>query len=169
MITKATLNDVPALNVLVNSAYRGESSKKGWTTEADLLGGIRIDEERLTKLIEKRGSQILKYTDEQNNILACVNLEKRSDKLYLGMLTVSPELQGKGIGKELLKAAESEAVKLDCTSIYMSVITDRTELMDWYIRHGYVNTGVKNPFPMNDPKFGLPKKELEFVILEKVI
>ena len=53
MITKATIEDVKALNNLVNSAYRGESSKKGWTYEADLLGGIRITEEELTDTIQK--------------------------------------------------------------------------------------------------------------------
>ena len=44
MITRpATPADVPALVALVNSAYRGESSRAGWTTEADLLDGQRVD------------------------------------------------------------------------------------------------------------------------------
>ena len=167
MIEKANLNDVIALYVLVNSAYRGESSKQGWTTEADLLDGIRVDKERLTEIIQKPGSMILKYSDEQNKITACVHLEKKSDKLYLGMLTVSPMLQGKGIGKELLNAAEEEAKKLSCKAIFMTVITERTELIAWYERQGYVNTEIKKPFPAGDPRFGLPKKFLEFVVLEK--
>src|SRR5579871_6566414 len=100
-ITTAVLTDVAELNQLVNSAYRGESSKKGWTTEADLLGGIRIDEERLTSIMQKPGSLILKYVDEQNSIIGCVHLEKKDNRLYLGMLTVVPHLQAKGIGKEI--------------------------------------------------------------------
>ena len=167
MISAAELQDVSELNALVNSAYRGDSSRKGWTTEADLLDGIRIDDERLTELIQKNGSVILKYTDNTNKIIACVHLDKKGDRMYLGMLTVSPTLQGKGIGKELMKASEAHAQKQNCASVYMTVITDRSELMAWYEKLGYKNTGIKKPFPMGDPRFGLPKKELEFVILEK--
>jgi di/tripeptidase len=61
MISKATIIDVPELNALVNSAYRGDSSKQGWTTEADLLGGIRTDEDGLSELMQQPGSFILKY------------------------------------------------------------------------------------------------------------
>ncbi|HLG36251.1 MAG TPA: GNAT family N-acetyltransferase [Bacteroidia bacterium] len=169
MIQKTDLNDIKILNVLVNSAYRGESSKQGWTTEADLLDGIRVDEERLAEIIQKPGSMILKYTDEKNKIIACVHLEKKESKLYLGMLTVSPVEQGRGIGKILMNAAEEEARKQNCSSVYMTVITDRTELIAWYERLGYVNTGEQKPFPAGDPRFGLPKKFLEFVVLEKKI
>jgi ribosomal protein S18 acetylase RimI-like enzyme len=167
MIIRATQDDVKALNALVNSAYRGESSKQGWTTEADLLGGIRIDEERIAELIATPGSVILKYLDEQNKLTGCVHLEKKGDKLYLGMLTVSPVEQSRGIGKQLMSSAEEVAQKQNCFTIFMTVLTDRTELIAWYERLGYVNTEEKRPFPMNDPRFGLPKKFLEFVVLEK--
>jgi len=169
MISKAIMSDVSELNILVNSAYRGESSKQGWTTEADLLDGIRIDESRLTTMIVSTDSEILKYTDDQNRILGCVHLEKHDEKLYLGMLTVSPELQGKGIGKELLIAAEQEARVANCKAIYMTVIDGRTELIDWYLRHGFSATGERKPFPSGDPRFGLPKKDLEFIVMEKRI
>jgi N-acetylglutamate synthase-like GNAT family acetyltransferase len=167
MIEQATLDDVKALNALVNSAYRGESSKQGWTTEADFLGGIRIDEERMAELIEKPGSVIFKYLDEQNKITGCVHLEKKGDKLYLGMLTVSPVEQGRGVGKQLISRAEEKAQELKCYSIYMTVLIERTELIAWYERLGYINTGERKPFPMNDPRFGLPKKFLEFLVMEK--
>jgi len=169
MIVKAGLEDAAELNRLVNSAYRGESSKKGWTTEADLLGGIRIDEERLKQIIEKPGAMILKYIDGQGKIIGCVQLEKHDKKLYLGLLTVSPELQNRGIGKQFLKRAEVEAKQANCSIIYMSVITRRKELIAWYEKHGYRNTGVKKPFPKDDPRFGLQKVELEFMLFEKVI
>src|SRR5437868_5978278 len=98
MISVAELKDVPELNALVNSAYRGDSSRQGWTTEADLLDGIRVDDERLVELIEKQDSVILKYTDH-DKIIGCVHLERKGDKMYVGMLTVSPPLQARGIGK----------------------------------------------------------------------
>ena len=105
MITKATTNDIPALNILVDSAYRGEPSKKGWTTEEHLLGGIRTDEASLMQTFENEKITVLKYT-ENEKIIGTVSLEKQGEKLYLGMLTVSPNLQGGGVGKQLLKAAE---------------------------------------------------------------
>lgn len=166
MITKVIQKDIPELNILVNSAYRGESSKKGWTTEEHLLGGIRTDEKGLTQTLNNEAVTILKYT-EKNKIIGTVSLEKQSDKLYLGMLTVSPELQGKGVGKQLLKAAEVFAKEEKISKIAMTVISVRAELIAWYERHGYVRTGETKPFPMNDPSFGIPNEFLEFIVLEK--
>ena len=168
-ITKAAFNDIPALNNLINCAYRGESSKKGWTTEADLLGGIRTDDESLTALLSKEGSVMLLYKNDEDVITGCVNLQQHDDKVYLGMLTVNPELQGGGVGKILLKASEDYAREIGCSKIYMTVISIRKELIDWYKRHGYKDTGERKPFPMNDPKFGLPKQHLEFIVMEKEV
>ena len=166
MITKATTNDIPELNILVNSAYRGESSKKGWTTEEHLLGGIRTDEEGLLQTFENEQITILKYT-ENDKIIGTVSLEKQGEKLYLGMLTVSPDLQGGGVGKQLLKAAEVFAREEKIPKIVMTVISVRAELIAWYERHGYIRMGETKPFPMDDPNFGMPKEFLEFVVLEK--
>lgn len=168
MIAPATERDIPSLNILVNSAYRGDSSKEGWTTEADLLDGIRINEEMLTGLLQQPNSIILKYTEE-DKIVGCVHLKKEDDKIYLGMLTVSPKLQNKGIGKILLTAAEEEARKRNCSVVFMSVISIRTELINWYKKHGYYNTGKVKSFPENNSRFGIPKQPLQFIILEKEV
>jgi ribosomal protein S18 acetylase RimI-like enzyme len=165
-LSTATVADVPQLNKLVNAAYRGETSKKGWTTEADLLGGIRTDEEVLTSLITKENSVMLLYKNA-DAINGCVNLQKQGDKIYLGMLTVDPELQDRGIGKILLKASEEYAAKNNCIKIYMTVISIRKEIIAWYERYGYIDTGERKPFPMDDPKFGIPKTFLEFIVMEK--
>ena len=166
MITKAIKSDITALNILINSAYRGESSKKGWTTEEHLLGGIRTDEQGLNNTFDNQAITVLKYTDN-DKIIGTVSLEKQGNKLYLGMLTVSPDLQGGGIGKQLLKAAEVFAQEENIPKIVMTVISVRAELIAWYERHGYVQTGEIKPFPMDDPNFGMPKEFLEFVVLEK--
>ena len=168
MVAVANENDIPALNILINSAYRGEQSKQGWTTEADLLDGIRTDEEGLRELMNQEGSVILKFT-EGNQVQGCVHLKQEENKLYLGMLTVSPQLQNKGIGKILLAAAENEARKQNRIAVFMSVISKRTELINWYEKHGYLNTGKRKPFPEDDPRFGIPKVKLEFIILEKEV
>lgn len=167
-IIPATLEDASTLDVLVNSAYRGESGKQGWTTEADLIEGTRTDVSGLKEIIKKPGTTVLKYV-ENNKILACVELARTENKLYLGMLTVSPLLQGKGIGKELLYAAEQEALKQNCDTIFMQVISLRKELIDWYLRHGYVDTNERKPFLTTHPRLGQPKQQLEFVVLEKKI
>ena len=168
-VSIATIADIPELVILINSAYRGESSKKGWTTEADLLDGQRTDEESLRMLLSKPGSVLLKYMNEENNISACVNLQQQAQKLYLGMLTVSPTLQGAGIGKKLLAASEHYARENKFEAIRMTVISIRSELIAWYERHGYCRTGETQPFPTGDPKFGIPRQFLEFVVLEKNI
>ncbi len=168
MITKAVIEDAPELDRLVNAAYRGTSSRQGWTTEADLLDGTRTDANAIAEMIEAPDTTLLKYV-EKNIILGCVELRIHNEKLYLGMLTVLPNQQGNGIGKKLLNAAEEVAKKQNCTSIFMTVISVRKELIDWYIRHGFHLTGERKPFAFNDPRFGQPKMKLEFVVLEKMV
>lgn len=167
-IVPALPEDAHELSVLVNAAYRGDTGRQGWTTEADLIDGTRTDAELLKAVIESPGSLILKYV-ESGRIIGCVELRKESDQLYLGMLTVNPTIQGKGIGKTLLKASEDEARRQKCTAIYMNVLTDRKELIDWYVRHGYRDSGKRKPFAFTDPRYGFPKKPLEFMIMEKTI
>lgn len=167
-ILKATAVDVVELNKLVNSAYRGDSSRQGWTTEADMLDGTRIDEDILKEIIQRPDTTVLLYKDGPR-LLGCVELRTDEMKIYLGMLSVMPNTQGKGIGKRLLKEAEVYALEQGCNKIYMTVISVRTELIDWYVRHGYHLTDERKPFKMPDVRFGIPKQELEFVVLEKII
>jgi len=167
-VTKAQRTDVPQLNVLVNSAYRGESSKQGWTTEADLLDGLRIDEETLEGYFNDPAVTILKNTDENGLINGCVYLEERGDRLYVGMFSVSPALQGKGIGRDLLLAAEEHARETGIHTLMMTVISVRRELLDWYERRGYKPTGEVKPFHVHE-KFGVAKQHIELLVLEKTV
>ena len=167
-ITQATLIDIPELNILVNSAYRGETSKRGWTTEANLLDGLRIDEQTLTGYFDDPNIILLKNTDETGQITGTVYLEARATKLYVGMFSVSPLLQGKGTGRDLLLAAETYAKRLNCRTLTMTVISIRHELISWYQRRGYKITGEMLPFHV-DKKFGIPKQPIELIVLEKDI
>ena len=166
MITRATAEDVSALNQLINSAYRGEFSKKGWTTEANILGGKRTTELELTEIISDKKNTILKYS-ENNKIIGCVLLKEKVNELYLGMLTVSPELQNSGIGKKLMQQAEVVALELGLSTIVMTVISIREELISWYKRNGYSDTGAREPFPESDVYDNLINEPLEFIVLEK--
>lgn len=168
-IVQASFEDIPELSVLVNSAYRGDSSRKGWTTEADLLEGLRTNEADLRQHMEEPGAVILKCVNNAGKICGSVYLQPKSKRLYLGMLTVDPVQQGSGIGKLLLKAAEQHAAKNGFGSIVMTVISVRTELLDWYKRHGYKETGQRKPFPTDNPAFGMPLQPLEMLVLEKTI
>jgi GNAT superfamily N-acetyltransferase len=166
-ISTATIIDVPELTALVNSAYRGDSSKKGWTNESHLLDGTRIDEATFASYFINPNITILKFTNSENKIEACVHLEKQGNKLYLGMLTVQPVLQNSGIGKQLLLAAEDYAKQMVCNVITISVISLRHELIAYYERKGYVATGKSFPFPAEHEQFGKPKQALELITMEK--
>jgi ribosomal protein S18 acetylase RimI-like enzyme len=168
-ITTATIHDIPALVPLINSAYRGDASKKGWTTEANLLEGeLRTDIPALTNLFSNPEASMLKYTAGDGTITGCVYLEKMERGLYLGMLTVSPLQQAGGIGKQLLAAAAVYGKEKKCSCIFMNVISIRYELVAWYERHGYHKTSETKPLP-DDNRFGTPTQPLEFIIMERVL
>lgn len=168
-ISIATEKDRASIKDLLNISYRGEASKQGWTTEAGLIAGdTRTDDKMLQKIMEQPHSAFLKYTNDEGKITGCVNLQKHDQKIYLGMFSVSPKLQGAGIGKQLLKAAEEYAIQKECTAIYMSVISLRKELISWYQRYGYEDTGKRIPF-IEDGVTGKHLQSLEFMALEKAI
>ena len=159
--------DITSLVALMDSAYRGENSKQGWTSEADLfIGNKRTDETTVANLIKKPGSVFLKYLNEEGILEGCVFLHKKDNRIYLGMFSVSPSAQGKGIGKKLLAAADHYAKEHNCSSIYMTVITVRKELIAWYERNGYQKTSKVLPFPL-DERYGIPTQPLEMLVLEK--
>jgi ribosomal protein S18 acetylase RimI-like enzyme len=161
--------DVEAIVTLVNSAYRGPSSRAGWTTEADLLDGQRTDAEEISRLLGMDNSATLLCLcgDE---IIGSVHLEKvDSTTAYLGMLVIKPTLQGRGFGGRFMAEAEKIVrTEWGATRIQIQVITLRHELIAYYQRHGYRRTGEIRPFPIFNPKFGLPKVEgLMFEVMEK--
>ncbi len=168
MIQVSTIENAAELVALINSGYRGEVSKQGWTTEADILGGIRTNEDNIKDLINKPNAQLLKYVNSDGKIIGCVYLEKQEDALYLGMLCVSPALQGGGVGKALLYKGDDVAKVQGVKKVKMTVISVRTELIAWYERHGYYSTGEVKPFE-GDGLFGEPLMPLEFIVLEKLI
>ena len=163
--------DLPQLHALIESAYRGDSARLGWTHEADLLGGQRTDIEALEAILADPAQLILILRDG-DEIDACVALADRGDGLvYLGMFTVAPSRQAAGIGRLLLAASEEQAVsRFGATRLEMTVIAQRSELIEWYQRRGYRLTGERRPFPTGNPRFGLPTRgDLEFVVLEKAL
>lgn len=172
-ISPAAASDLPAVADLVNSAYRGESSRQGWTTEADYLGGQRTDAQILQHdLAAKPEAMLLTLRDEAGGpLLGCAWLEPANDEAwYLGMLTVRPDLQDRKLGRAMLEAAEAKAQALGARRIIMTVVQIRDTLIAWYERRGYAATGETRPFPYDDQRFGEPMPEdLAFIVLEKAI
>ena len=166
----ATLADVDSLVALVESAYRGDSSKQGWTTEADMLGGRRTGADDVGACIDRANSRIL-IAERDGELLGCAHIAIEDGTGYFGMFSVSPTLQGGGIGKTLL--AEAERVVRDewhLPAMRMTVIDIRDELIAFYERRGYARTGIKKPFPYGDERFGQPKRDdLRFEVLEKTL
>ena len=167
--------DIPALVALVTSAYRGDASRAGWTTEADLLDGNRIDPDVLRGDILRSGSRVLLAErtggDSTHELLGCAHISIEDGAGYFGMFSIRPDLQGAGLGKRLLAEAERvvrEEWKLP--AMRMTVIDVREELIAFYERRGYRRTGIKKPFPATDPRFGLPRRDdLRFELLEKAL
>lgn len=168
--TAATADDVPALIALVTSAYRGETSRAGWTTEADFLDGNRIDGDALLADIAAPQSRVLiAWRDDE--LVACAHVAIEDGAGYFGMFSVQPALQGEGIGKRMM--AEAERIVRDewgVATMRMTVIDIRAELIAYYERRGYRRTGVFKPFPYGDARFGLPlRDDLRFEVLEKIL
>jgi N-acetylglutamate synthase-like GNAT family acetyltransferase len=158
-------DDVAAVHALVESAYRGDASRAGWTTEADLLAGQRTDPDGVRAVLAD-----LLLAEEGRELLGCCVLTPHGDHGYFGMFAVRPGRQGGGVGSALLAAAEARARALGLARVDLTVLSTRTELVAYYLRRGYVATGETRPFPYGDERFGVPlRDDLAFVVLSKAL
>jgi GNAT superfamily N-acetyltransferase len=160
--------DAPAVVDLVNAAYRGDSSRAGWTTEADPLEGARITLPELEPLVTAAGSTVL-LCFREGALAGCVHLKRlEGSKAYLGLFTIRPGLQGGGLGRRFLAEAEAHARQAWGTArMTMTVITVRGELVAYYERRGYRRTGVVKPFPQESLETRPKVEGLLLEILEK--
>ena len=170
---RALASDVAAVVQLVHSAYRGESSRVGWTTEADLLDGQRTDPEEVAELVQDEGKRLI-LSELSGELCGCILVSRVQQReppvaAHIGMFAVRPTLQGRGLGKGLLAEAERVARSdFSAERAEMTVIEQRPDILAWYQRLGYARTGASEPFPYGNPRFGLPRRpDLRFLVLAK--
>lgn len=169
---RATLDDALAIVALVHSAYRGEASRAGWTTEADLLDGQRTDLDEVRELIANtEASRILLGFQGEQLVCSAALTRKAEASAYVGMVAVTPACQGAGVGAALLHELERVVLEEGLgTCLCMSVIAQRSELIAWYERRGFRTTDAREPFPYGNPRFGSPRRpDLYFRLLTKAL
>jgi ribosomal protein S18 acetylase RimI-like enzyme len=188
--------DADAIVALVESAYRGDSSRAGWTTEADLLDGQRTDRQDVAQTLAAPGTRIVlafleaaaeteAEAERETSSVAPAGVDRPlvdrslvgtvlvqrdlSGTAHIAMFAIRPTLQARGLGRALLEEAERVARQdLGAPRAEMTVIEQRLDLLAWYQRRGYRPTGATEPFPYGNPRFGLPRRpDLRFVVLAK--
>ena len=194
-LRQAEASDVDALEQLLNRCYR---QAEGWTNEADLVGGIRTTKDELLAVINDPKHYVFIYPKtttserdgkETGELLGCIAVDIKDDvatnqragnqKAYIGMFAVLPELQGLGVGHQILQAAETfaqrhlqankETSDNNSARLTMSILSHRPELLAYYQRRGYQLNGNSMPFPV-DGNNGEPKRQdLELLELEKLV
>lgn len=149
VIRRAQSGDIAALKPVVERAYRGDSARLGWTHEADLMNDERIEQDDLTKLAQADKSRLLIAFDRDSPV-GCVAITNLGEgRAYLGLLCIDPELQAKGLGRQLIVAAEETAqTEFSARLMEMTVIELRTELIAYYERRGYEQSGERRDFPV---------------------
>lgn len=159
----AAATDIPVLHALVERSYRGVLAREGWTHEADLVRGPRTDVATLAATIADPAQRVLLYEDD-GRLLASVTISDHGGGVaYMGMLAVEPGRQGGGIGRRILAAAErAAAAEFGARAVEMTVIAKRTELVAYYERCGYAQTGERRPFPVD---VGPDRAALEMTVL----
>ena len=166
----ATIDDIPALVALIESGYRGEESRKGWTTEADFLDGRRTDEEALFEILSEENSLFL-LALEAEELVGCCNLVNNVSEAHFGMFAVRPTSQGKGLGAAIMNEVERFVLSTwDNHRLVLDVLGLRAELIAWYERRGFRPTGTTRPFPYQNSRFGIPKRDdLMFLEMAKTL
>lgn len=169
MFAPACAEDVEAIVALVESAYRGEASRRGWTTEADLVGGQRTDAATVAELLADAATSLLLARSDGALVGCCALSRRAGSRARVSMLAVAPERQRDGVGRAILEEAARRARdELGAVAVDLAVLAPRAELIAWYARRGFAETGRTEPFPYGDERFGLPVREdLVFVVLER--
>ncbi|HEX7606861.1 MAG TPA: GNAT family N-acetyltransferase [Usitatibacter sp.] len=139
---RALASDAAAIVEVVNAANSGANRASGWTHEADLFEGPRIDVAEVLEHLAVPGSTFVLCL-EGEELVGCAYLKEIRSAAYMGLLAVRPLLQARGIGSALIAECERVAREAwQCPAILIGVMTShRPELTAFYERRGYERTG----------------------------
>lgn len=137
----ATHADADAITILINAAFR--------RVESFLIDGNRVDLQTVQELMGK-GKFLI--AEEDGRLSACVYVEPKGDRAYLGLLAVDPDRQKAGLGSMLMKEAEDYSLHAGCRFIDLQIVNVRQELPSFYHHRGYAETGTAPFVPGIIPK-----------------
>lgn len=161
--------EIKEVIVLINQAYRAEKKDNAWTTESHLLSGIRVNENMMKEILEEKDTKTY-IAKIENKIVGTIQAKLEGESIHIGLFAVDTKSQASGIGKKLLEFAENSSSKLWGKSTFiMEVISTRTELMQYYIRRGYLNTNSFIEFPKSEYWKENTNEELKLLVLKKII
>jgi GNAT superfamily N-acetyltransferase len=138
----ADAHDIPALVALLNAAF---------AMERDFIDKDRTSVPEIERYMTT-GTFFVVDGDDAVPV-SCMYLERRGDRIYLGMLAVNPSRQGSGIGRQMIAAAERHAASLGCGAIDIRIVDRRTELPPFYRALGFVDNGTE---PLVESKLTKP-------------
>jgi ribosomal protein S18 acetylase RimI-like enzyme len=173
-IRLAERQDAAALARIINLAYR---TTRSWTHEVHLVKGDRLSEAGVEAIILAGEDQLFVCQDEDREagrIVGCIcaewGLNHRDtglgqDAVMLGLFAVDPDVQSQGIGTKLMRHAMAHAhERWHCTTAVMWVIRQREDILKWYRRLGFQETGETKDFVF--PELQL-RDDIAFLVLAK--
>ncbi len=156
-IRPAGAADREALRQLINDAFGVERRIKKGGRDRLVDGSRELDDflARGTFLVMKEGAALI----------ACVYVEARGERCYLGLLSVAPSAQGRGLGRIMMDAAESLACEWGCGWMDLRVVSARREsLVPLYRTLGFEEAGTEEyPAPLAE----VMVEPGHFVLMEK--
>lgn len=152
ILRAAQLADADVLLEIVHSAYRGGLATVAWKNENHIVQGPRIKKPEIEQLIQSDAASIRVVELDGGELGGCALVDRHGqDVVHIGMIAVAPSKQNLGLGKLLIQDAEKHALNVfKATTANMYVLNGRPELMGWYNRLGYSETGQIEPFPASE-------------------
>ncbi len=130
-VRRAHADDSPAIAALVNRAYQVESF---------FVDGERTNAAEIAEM--SRTGAFLVLEQARGELAAAVFVDSHGDSAYIGMLSVSPDMQGRGLGKRLVRIAEALGEAMGCSSVGLKIVNLREDLGRWYRSLGYEEVGT---------------------------
>jgi ribosomal protein S18 acetylase RimI-like enzyme len=152
----ATIGDINDLYRIIQAAYR---TNNGWTNEAKLVSGERVTKDELRAIIQKGHDPLIVAVDD-GKVVGCISAEAShlhpslqlpDYSALIGLFSVDPELQSRGIGRLLFNACiDHVKTTWKCKYAVLWVIETRSDLLKWYEKMGFKFTGDLRDFVMPD-------------------